>query len=394
MQAPSGEVELSDVDAAIAVLRRAVRQVEDGFASTAEALELVRVFAEGERVCAAGRTMAARQVERSGRWRQDGHRTAAQWMAVATGVSVGQAVGALETARHLERLPATAEAFGSGRLSETRVREVAAAAAASPAAEAELLEAAQTDSVTALRERCRRVRAAATDDREHYERVRRARYLRNWKDHEGAVRLEARLTPDDGARVLSAIEPHRERIFAEARSAGRREASEAYAADALVALCAEKAGSGKGPKTMVHIRVDHAALVRGHPKEGEVCEIPGIGPIPVAAAQRLASDGILKVLVTKGADVTAVAHAGRTIPARLRTALEARDLTCVVPGCDVRVGLQIDHIEPFAQGGPTTVDNLVRECAWHHYQKTHLGYRLGGRPGAWTWTGPDPPLEG
>ena len=124
---------------------------------------------------------------------------------------------------------------------------------------------------------------------------------------------------------------------------------------------------------------------------GEVCDIPGIGPIPVAVASRMASDSILKVLVTKGADVTAVAHVGRTIPARLRTALENRDSTCVVPGCDTRQGLEIDHRVPFARGGPSTLDNLARLCGWHHHLKTARDYRLGGAPGAWTWTGPDPP---
>jgi hypothetical protein len=131
--------------------------------------------------------------------------------------------------------------------------------------------------------------------------------------------------------------------------------------------------------------------VRGHAKEGEACEIPGIGPIPVGAARMLASDSILKVLLTKGAEIRTVAHLGRTIPAKIRTALEERDPTCVVPECDVRVGLQIDHIKPLAEGGPTTMANLARECAWHHYLKTFHGYQLGGEPGAWTWTGPDPP---
>lgn len=117
-------------------------------------------------------------------------------------------------------------------------------------------------------------------------------------------------------------------------------------ADALVELAAHEGG----PAAMVHVRVDHTALVRGFTEEGEVCEVPGIGPIPVAAARRLADDAILKVLLTDGADIAAVAHLGRTIPARLRTALEARDPVCVVPGCDVRRGLEIDHLVPRAEG--------------------------------------------
>ena len=72
---------------------------------------------------------------------------------------------------------------------------------------------------------------------------------------------------------------------------------------------------------MVHVRVDHAALIRGRVEPGEICEIPGVGPIPVEVARRLAVDSILSVLVTDGVDVTTVAHAGRTIPAAVRRAL-------------------------------------------------------------------------
>jgi 5-methylcytosine-specific restriction endonuclease McrA len=144
---------------------------------------------------------------------------------------------------------------------------------------------------------------------------------------------------------------------------------------------------------MVHVRVDYPAFARGCTVAGETCEIPGLGPIPVSVARRLAGDAILKVIVTDGVAITAVAHGGRTIPAHLRTALEARDPTCIVPYCDARRDLQIDHRIPYAAGGPTTLDNLARLCRWHHYQKSHLGYRYRGGPGTWTWIPPDQPTD-
>jgi 5-methylcytosine-specific restriction endonuclease McrA len=78
--------------------------------------------------------------------------------------------------------------------------------------------------------------------------------------------------------------------------------------------------------------------------------------------------------------------ADRIIPAAIRTALEHRDPTCVVPGCNRRRDLEIDHIVPLAHGGPTSLANLARLCRWHHAQKTHHGWRLTGRPGNWTWS--------
>jgi hypothetical protein len=269
-----------------------------------------------------------------------------------------------------------------------QAREIVSVAGDRPEMESELVAAAGSETVSALQERCRAVRAVGSGV-EIYERVRRNRYLRHWSDDEGALRLEARLCADQGARVLAALAVAERRILAEARRAGRREPYQAYAADALVAL-AEGGGNAKAVP-VVQVRVDHAALVRGHVADGEVCEIPGVGPIPVATARALAEDCILKVLVTKGLDVVAVAHGGRTIPAHVRSALEIRDPKCVIPGCDVRERLEIDHVVPFAKGGPTTLENLARICHRHHALKTHLGWVLGGRPGAWTWDPPDDP---
>src|SRR5581483_12026452 len=143
------------------------------------------------------------------------------------------------------------------------------------------------------------------------------------------------------------------------------------------------------PDALIHVSVDYEALVRGQTMEGERCEIPGIGPIPVSVARRLAADSILKVIVTKGVDITAVAHAGRNIRAHQRTALEARDTTCIVPGCEIRRGLQIDHTGPYVETRYTGVDALARLCRWHHYLKSHCGYTYRGGPGTWEWVPPD-----
>ncbi len=66
----------------------------------------------------------------------------------------------------------------------------------------------------------------------------------------------------------------------------------------------------------------------------------------------------------------------------------ARDRKCVVPGCDARHHLQIDHIRSLSEGGLTRLANLSRLCPYHHYLKTHRGYRLAGCPGAWEWHPP------
>jgi hypothetical protein len=170
---------------------------------------------------------------------------------------VGQAVASLETARRLERLPAADEAFRSGALSEAQAKEVSAAAEAVPEAEKNLVDAAQTHTVAELRQRCRRLTAAAQpDEADAYERMRAGRYVRHWSEPDGAFRLDARLTPDDGARLFGAVEARARRLVAAGRGAGRREADAAWRADALVSL-AEGASTGEGssgPAAMVEVR--------------------------------------------------------------------------------------------------------------------------------------------
>ena len=106
-------------------------------------------------------------------------------------------------------------------------------------------------------------------------------------------------------------------------------------------------------------------------------------------ARQLSEDAILKVLVTNGVDVMAVAHAGRTIPAHLRSALEVRDRKCIVPRCDRTVDLQIDHRNSFGRTQVTRLEDLGLLCRWHHHQKTFLGYTYRGGPGTWEWIPPE-----
>jgi 5-methylcytosine-specific restriction endonuclease McrA len=95
--------------------------------------------------------------------------------------------------------------------------------------------------------------------------------------------------------------------------------------------------------------------------------------------------------VENGTDVLAVATRRRGPDTSPRVALEARDETCAVPGCDVREGLEADHRHGYSLGGMTSLQNLARLCRHHHRLKTTKGWRLEGRPGAWRWVGPDPP---
>ena len=146
----------------------------------------------------------------------------------------------------------------------------------------------------------------------------------------------------------------------------------------------------------MNVRVDFPALVRGRTEPGEVCEITGVGPVPVAVVSQMLDDAILRVVVVDGADVVSVSHPGRFVGARLRTAVEELFPECAISGCHVTAHLEIDHNLPVEAGGPTALWNLDRLCRHHHRHKHRYDLRLAGTGTdrafvrAEQWTPPEP----
>jgi hypothetical protein len=299
----------AQIDNAIETLDQASRHLEPDVLEGRDVARLVEKVSRGERLCAAMKARLARRVEECNVWKREGFRSAAEWLAAKTRSTIGSAVGTLETARALDALPATSEAFRAGELSEVQAREVASAAVADPDSEQCLLETAAREPVSQLKKRAAAVRLTASDDeRDRYARIHRTRHLRRWSDRDGAYCLRARLRPDLGAKVDAALEAHLQEIFAEACREGRRERHECYAADALVALAEQ------GPRKPPEVRVV--------------------------------------------VDVATITSPTRTIPAGLRRALELKYPVCVVKGCGASRNLQIDHVRDVTKGGPTSIHNL------------------------------------
>ena len=377
-----------------AALSRIVRDLDASLLAGADAKTLVGLFSRLEHLAAAGKAICALRVASTGAFELDGHRHASEWLAAESGDSLGGAVSVLEAASAVSKLPELEDAFRSGELSAAQAKEVAGAAICDPASTTELLDAAKSEGFETLRRRCAEIKAASASKEDEAARTRRvhaARRLRTWTESDGTFRVDARLSQDAGARLLAGLKAEAGKIFDEARRSGGREPSQAYLADALVALVTRPGKDGPHrPKALVHLRVDLEALRRGNTSPGEVCEIAGVGAVSVATARELLGDSIAKVLVTSATDVHAICNLGRSVPARLYNALLERDRCCVVPGCSATHNLEIDHrVVPFAEGGPTELANLARICRHHHFLKTHEGYSLQGEPGAWVWVHPD-----
>ena len=157
---------------------------------------------------------------------------------------------------------------------------------------------------------------------------------------------------------------------------------------------AGRAGPGgpryAAPRTLIIINAE--SLRRGTTEGDELCEIDGIGPVSVAAATELLSEGGFQYLVKEGFDIKTVTKSTRVIANCIDMALIVRDRVCARPGCGNRLGLERDHSKvDFGHDGPTELDNLVRLCPSCHKLKTDGGWRLEGRPGDWRWVAPPKP---
>jgi HNH endonuclease len=113
--------------------------------------------------------------------------------------------------------------------------------------------------------------------------------------------------------------------------------------------------------------------------------------VPVTTARALLDDCSVAVLVRDGDEVTAVSSPKRTIPIKLRRALEAKYPTCPVRRCANDQFLEIDHIVPLAEGGRTELSNLWRPCSHHHHLKTYFGWKVVRVDGELDLVPPDDP---
>ena len=359
---------------------------------------IVDVADEIEKLSASIKLRAAGRVEETGLYKHQGHRTAGQWLATKTGEPVGKEISQLETLKAAERHPVVENALRNGELSVERAKQITAAADRFPEHAGQLVEASSKQGFDEFKKTCDQIRFAARsveDEITRHERMRKSRNCRMWTDSEGFGRIDAKLTPDSYAVVKSNLERFENEVFDNARAEGAHESRQAYKADALVAMAeasCSRAGlqksegtTTKSPiQTQVRIRVDLDALMRGYAEAGETCEIPGVGRVAVPVARAVLGEALLELVITNGVDVSTVVSDTRYIRRALNIALEERDPTCVVPGCNATQFLERDHWRTdFAKKGKTEIDNLARLCTYHHREKTHGGWVLGGGPGNW-----------
>ncbi len=371
-----------------------VKSLDTAALTGTEALLRLRGITAIKNAASAAEALLAARLAETDVHRGAGDRSAADLLAREVGTTLGAARDAIETGQRLDHQPLLNEAARAGDVSAQKAAAIAGAAATDPTAERELLAKAKSGaSLNELRDEANKIRANAMPDREaRRKKIHAERYLRSWTDAEGAGNLRMRDNPEVIAKVMARIDEETEVIFAERRRCGNHERREAYAADALVRVVFGAAAPAKGGGTKVIFRVDWPAWLRGYPIDGEVMELVGYGPVAASAIdEAIEAGGFVAAVITKGEQLTGVAHLGRAPTAKQQSALEWLYPTCAALGCCATARLERDHRLDWADTHVTMLDWLDRLCSHHHDLKTRKNWMLVDGRGKRAFVAPEDP---
>jgi hypothetical protein len=385
--------------------------------------------------------MLVAEFDKCGAWAEWGCRSCAHWVSWRCSIAPVAAREHVRVARRLQELPRVRAAFAEGRLSYSKVR--ALSRVENIESEDELLALAENASAAQLERIVSAYRGVVTRARIAGG-GRPERYVTWHHDDDGAVVLRARLPAEEGAVVLAALEaaaasaeasppdaghgtgpeaPDSEERGASAEAsppapengAGAPRAASASAeasaleaepgagaltaagasaeaqptaaerrADALVLtadtlLAGAPVARAGADRFQILVHADASALRNG--SDGVGCELADGAVIAPETARRLACDAAFVPLIERAGRPLSVGRKTRTVPSALRRALTSRDRGCRFPGCTNHHIVDAHHIQHWAHGGATAIDNLVLLCRFHHRLLHEGGYQVA-RAGA------------
>jgi hypothetical protein len=158
------------------------------------------------------------EYDRSGGWERHGLANCAQWLNWQCGIGKLAAREKVRVARALEHLPLISESFARGELSYSKVR--AMTRIATPENEAQLLNIARYGTANHVEKLVRKYRwVERLREAEQAHERHRMRRVKFFYDEDGSMIIQARLPPEVGAVVRTAIEAAMEALEEEERAA-------------------------------------------------------------------------------------------------------------------------------------------------------------------------------
>ncbi len=335
------------------------------YAAEARLLELIRQFDENEY------------------WAEQGLCSCAHWLNFKCGIGMNAAREKVRVAHALADLPRISDQFAKGRLSFSKVRAITRIA--DPSNEDYLLMIAEHGTAHHVEKLVSKYRTAKRlQDAEIANEQYNNRELTHYYDHDGCLVIKARLPAEQGALIVKALEMAMDSAFADVYPKGTLTAvtSEeptpiaARRADALAEVAEtymnndESSGSTADRyQVIVHVAADP---VRARYPEGtQPARDPYLedGPdITAVTSRRIACDSsLVTIKEDQNGEPLSIGRRSRSIPPPMRRALRVRDKGCRFPGCTNTRFVDGHHIVHWADGGETSLDNLVMLCRHHHH---------------------------
>ena len=351
------------LEQAIEFLERANSNIDPALLTKDSAQRIMALYARAEKLAACGLAALARKVEEPAE------------VARATGTSIGKAKAVVATGKVAAASHDLSQAMQRGEISLDQAAEIASAEESAPGAARDLLAVAKRESFHGLKERARKTKLEAEQHKGLAERQRAARRAASHSDELGMVHVHLALEPHVGAPLVARAEAEAQRLLRAAKSTGGAEPFERHLADAFAALMAGE-GKGRPGRPELVVLVGHEVAKRGWTdvRPGEMCKIPGLGPVSPQVAKQIAGDAFLTGVFYDGKDLRQIRRWSRSVPVEVGLALElglppAFDgVLCV--DCGNRFRNQRDHVHPYAAGGPTSAGNLRPRCWSCHKAKT------------------------
>ncbi|HWC13814.1 MAG TPA: hypothetical protein VG929_04385 [Actinomycetota bacterium] len=356
-------MDVGALDEAVELLEKANADLEPELLAAPAARRLLATYARAEKLAAFGVAALARKLDD------------ASAIAKETGTSVGKAKETVATGKVLAASGELDTALRCGEISLDQATEIAAAERSAPGAATDLLPVAQDEAFHVLKDKARAAKLDAEQHKNLAERQRAARSARSYSDGLGMVHIHLSFEPHVGAPIVNRAEAEAARLHRAAKKANREEPFERHLCDAYATLLSAK-GHGRTRRPELVVLVSHGVAKRGwqNVDKGELCKIPGVGPVSPEAARQIAQDAFLTGLFYDGEDLRHMRRWTRNTPARsslrwssmnLRPST-ASDASTAATGSEPRT-ITWSRIPP---RGPASTDNLNPRCWPCHQAKT------------------------
>lgn len=300
-------------------------------------------------------------------WAEQGSHSCAHWLNWYIGMSPGVAREKLRVAHALADLPEISSAFRRGRLSYSKVR--AMTRVANKTNEKFLLRIAKYGSASHIEKLTRQYQRVSRQDSQREFAKRRLDYY--W-DEQGNLIFQGSLPAESGALFLKALNATVELLDKEQveeqpdvpAETSEQELRSNQRADAIVRMAESQFSQLQSDSTTAdrYQVVIHADVSQELPRYGvengpALCE---------DTVKRLCCDGSISQVISSHGEPISIGRKSRSIPPPMRRALLLRDKGCRFPGCHCTRYVDGHHIQHWADGGATSLQNLVLLCRKHH----------------------------